>query len=265
MQKNIHWTVFRHSSLPSNDAPKLFTLQFTLPPFLEHNAFKPLPQNPIYFLRLLPQRPMSRPDLFPRQPRNPLPHLRRHVRLQRLILRREHKQHLLFDFRALPYFSPLQHLGKEILQFIHIIHLAIPIPIKRPMEAMSRIFRRIILQLILTQKLRRANLGQILQTHAFSRIECDFAVRPGPAVHGIEELFDLRFRLDGFFELARGEMLLVAEVGQAFVDEDVQRLVDGGGREIGRADAEEVGDEVRVVLGEAVDDCAAPAGCNVNK
>ena len=53
-------------------------------------------------------------------------------------------------------------------------------------------------------------------------------------------------------------MGLVAEIGEAFRDEDVEGFVfflRGG---VGGADAEDGGDQLRVVLGNAVDDGAAP-------
>ena len=51
---------------------------------------------------------------------------------------------------------------------------------------------------------------------------------------------------------------MIAEVGETFVDEDVEGFVDGRRREVGRADREDVRDEVRVVLAGSVDNCAAP-------
>jgi hypothetical protein len=53
-------------------------------------------------------------------------------------------------------------------------------------------------------------------------------------------------------------VLLVAEVGQALVDEEMEGFVDGRRGEVGRADGEDVRYQLGVVLAGSVDDCAAP-------
>ena len=52
---------------------------------------------------------------------------------------------------------------------------------------------------------------------------------------------------------------MIAEVRETLVDENMEGFVDGRRREVGRADREDVRDEVRVVLTGSVDNCAAPS------
>jgi hypothetical protein len=128
---------------------------------------------------------------------------------------------------------------------------------------MPCILLRIVIELLLLHESRHAQLRQVRQEDALLGVEGDLAVGAAPAVHAVEELLDLGARLQALFELAGREVLLVAEVGQALVDDEVERLVDGRGREIRRADGEDVRDELGVVLAGAVDDGAAPGrlGC----
>ena len=197
---------------------------------------------------------MPRLDLPPCQIANPLLHLRGHVWLQRLILGRQHEQDVLLH--------ALRSLGlsilEEILQLVEIIDLAIPIPVQRPMESMPRILLGIVVQLGGTQQLRHAELRQVFHEDARVGVEGNFAAGPARAVHAVEERLDLSAGLERLLELARGEVLLVPEIREPLLDQDVQGLVDGGGREVGRADGEDVRDEARMVLGCAVDDGAAP-------
>lgn len=123
---------------------------------------------------------------------------------------------------------------------------------------MSRVLLCIVFQFSLREQFRHPKLWQILQQDAFGGVECDFAVRAARAVHAVQERFYFGAGLDSLLELAGAEVLLIAEVGETLVNKDMEGFVDGRRREVGRADREDVRDEVGVVLAGSVDNCAAP-------
>ncbi len=78
------------------------------------------------------------------------------------------------------------------------------------------------------------------------------------AVSGVQKRFHLGAGLDGFFDRAGSQLVLVGEVGEGGAGENSERGVGrlwGGVRD---ADGEECGYQDGVVEREAVDYCAAP-------
>lgn len=81
-----------------------------------------------------------------------------------------------------------------------------------PTHPIPTILLSIILQHLLIQKQRLPQNREILKPHSLAYIKSHFTIRPLAAIQSVQELLDLRFRLDVFFDGSTGELQLVLEV-----------------------------------------------------
>lgn len=149
-----------------------------------------------------------------------------------------------------------------LLQFILEIHLLIPVPAyclthqplpsrtskpsKReaptsPTYPIPVILLSITLQHLLIQQRRLPQNREILKQHSLPYIKPHFPIRPLAAIQSVQELLDLHFGLDVFFDGATGELQLVPEIWE-FGHDCLEWYVRFSRSTMGGADREEVRD-----------------------
>ena len=127
------------------------------------------------------------------------------------------------------------------------------------MQTVPSVLGGVVVQLALGEERRGPQFRQVVEQDPAFRFESDLTEGPATSIHPVQEPLDLILGADAFLDLPRCEMQLVGEAGQKILlDGELQGLVLGRWREIRRADGEDVGDQLRVVLRCAVDDRSAP-------
>ncbi len=214
---------------------------------------------PIDLVRLLPQCPVTGDHFSPGQIGDSFTHPVRHEWLERLILGRQDKQDWLANGQILGHLlGILLPTAEEITPLVHEVVLAISIPVQGAIESVPRVLVDVVVHLLVGEELVPAKACHLVEVDAALGVESDFLVRRARSVHVVQEPADLGLGLHGGLDLAGREMQLVAEVGEAGLDQEAEGFVFRSWREVRRADAEDGGDEGWVVLRHAVDDGAAP-------
>lgn len=119
---------------------------------------------------------------------------------------------------------------------------------------MPLVLRPVELQHVLPHQRRPAQLRQVVIQGPLGVGEADLPVRSPAAVNGVEKLLDLVLGPDAFFDLAAREVDLVAPVRHAGLHEGFEGRVCLAGGPVGRADGEDVRDELGVPECGSVDD-----------
>lgn len=128
-----------------------------------------------------------------------------------------------------------------------------------PTQTVPRILLSVILQHILTQQLSLSQYPQVLEDYSLRDIKSDFPIRPSTAIQRIQELLNLFFRLNTLFNLATGELDLIAEIGEFRLDYGLKRDEFNRRRCVRGADGKDTGYEFRMPKGDTIDNCSSLA------
>ena len=129
---------------------------------------------------------------------------------------------------------------------------------------MPLILRPVVLQQVLPHQRRPVQHRKMHVRGSRCVTEARIPIRRFAAVDGIEELLDFGFGPDALLDFAAREMELVSPVRHACFHDGFEGGVCRSGSPIGRADGEEVGDEVGVPERGSVGDGSALFSLMVN-